>query len=226
MNANPARRFLAALVAVPLVALVAITTLFLAGNAHADAPPAPGTPECTALVSADATVKTAQGTVDSAQAAVDGAGVNVTEALNTALADAKLTLSTAQKSASKLCTGTTAPSTTPTSTSTPPPADDKNCSDFATQADAQAFYDSVKTAAVPDPDHLDANGNGKACEDAADGSGKVVTGVKAPSAAPSTTAKTATSTPIVSDPATSTGTGTGAVVPNTSAGVNTGGNDW
>ena len=39
-------------------------------------------------------------------------------------------------------------------------ADDLNCSDFATQADAQAVYD----ATPGDPNGLDQNGNGIACE--------------------------------------------------------------
>jgi multidrug efflux pump subunit AcrA (membrane-fusion protein) len=46
--------------------------------------------------------------------------------------------------------------------------DDKNCADFATQADAQAFFESHRSATQPDPDRLDANNNGIACENPAD----------------------------------------------------------
>jgi hypothetical protein len=54
-------------------------------------------------------------------------------------------------------------------TATPPPAspssqylpgDAYDCSDFATQAEAQAYFDAVPG----DPSHLDENGNGIACE--------------------------------------------------------------
>jgi hypothetical protein len=49
---------------------------------------------------------------------------------------------------------------------------DKNCSDFATQQDAQAFYDQHKNdqPGNPDPDHLDADGDGVACEGLPSGS--------------------------------------------------------
>jgi micrococcal nuclease len=40
---------------------------------------------------------------------------------------------------------------------------DRDCGDFATQADAQAFYEAAGGPAV-DPDRLDADGNGIACE--------------------------------------------------------------
>ncbi len=63
----------------------------------------------------------------------------------------------------------------------------KNCSDFATQQDAQAFYDQHKNdqPGNPDPDHLDADGDGKACEGL-------------PSAAPAATvAPVATPTPAI-----------------------------
>lgn len=49
--------------------------------------------------------------------------------------------------------------------------DDKNCGDFATQADAQAYFLTHRSAAQPDPDHLDGNGNGIACEVPADVTG-------------------------------------------------------
>jgi hypothetical protein len=58
----------------------------------------------------------------------------------------------------------------PTPTATPPasspsptqylPGDAYDCSDFATQAEAQAYFDAVPG----DPSHLDENGNGIACE--------------------------------------------------------------
>jgi hypothetical protein len=59
----------------------------------------------------------------------------------------------------------TTPSTTPAPTSTPtpastPPAGDLDCADFPTRADAQAVYDLDPS----DPNRLDANGDGQACE--------------------------------------------------------------
>ena len=44
-----------------------------------------------------------------------------------------------------------------------PNGPDRDCSDFSTQAEAQAFYVAAGGPAR-DPHHLDADGNGKACE--------------------------------------------------------------
>ncbi len=52
------------------------------------------------------------------------------------------------------------PSTPPTAGSQYLPGDAYDCSDFATQAEAQAYFDAVPG----DPSHLDENGNGIACE--------------------------------------------------------------
>src|ERR1700709_1892200 len=46
------------------------------------------------------------------------------------------------------------------------PAADQNCSDFATQAQAQAVYNADPS----DPNHLDADHDGIACENLAGGS--------------------------------------------------------
>jgi hypothetical protein len=76
----------------------------------------------------------------------------------------------------RICTG--AGTTTPTTTVVVPPAttsprqarsfnaftDDKDCTDFDSQEAAQAFFLAHRSAAQPDPDRLDANGNGIACE--------------------------------------------------------------
>lgn len=63
-------------------------------------------------------------------------------------------------------TTTVAPTTDPTTAppTTTPAGDDKDCADFPTQAAAQAVLDADKT----DPNHLDANHNGIACEGPAD----------------------------------------------------------
>ena len=42
--------------------------------------------------------------------------------------------------------------------------DDRNCADFATQLDAQIFYEA-EGGPKDDPHNLDADGNGLACED-------------------------------------------------------------
>lgn len=60
---------------------------------------------------------------------------------------------------------TTPTTTTPAPTSTPAPsstpvAGDLDCADFPTRADAQAVYDLDPS----DPNRLDANGDGQACE--------------------------------------------------------------
>ena len=49
----------------------------------------------------------------------------------------------------------------PTSSSSDTSGDDRDCADFASQADAQAALD----ADLSDPDHLDADVDGIACED-------------------------------------------------------------
>lgn len=58
-------------------------------------------------------------------------------------------------------TTTTTPAPTPTATIAAAPGEDRDCPDFATQADAQAAL----TAAPGDPERLDADDDGIACED-------------------------------------------------------------
>lgn len=58
-------------------------------------------------------------------------------------------------------TTTESPEPTPTATIAAAPGEDRDCPDFATQADAQAAL----TAAPGDPERLDADDDGIACED-------------------------------------------------------------
>ena len=49
-------------------------------------------------------------------------------------------------------------------------AQDKNCSDFASQSQAQAFFESIGGSPSNNADNLDADHDGKACEELAAGS--------------------------------------------------------
>jgi hypothetical protein len=49
-------------------------------------------------------------------------------------------------------------------------AADKDCSDFATQAEAQAYFKSIGGSASNNADRLDADSDGIACEDLPSGS--------------------------------------------------------
>src|SRR4051812_2882259 len=68
--------------------------------------------------------------------------------------------------------------------------DDQNCSDFATQQDAQAHFDQDKS----DPDNLDADNDGIACEALPDGLREDHTALGGSTASPTTTTTTTTST--------------------------------
>jgi hypothetical protein len=48
------------------------------------------------------------------------------------------------------------------------PAGDRDCADFATQQQAQRYFESIGGSATNNADRLDANGNGVACESLAD----------------------------------------------------------
>lgn len=101
------------------------------------------------------------GTLPADQTAIDKA--------RAALADAKAKQTTAKndltseqnRQSGLLCTGTPASTTTSTSAT---PVTDKNCSDFATQPDAQAFFLAHGGSPTNNVDGLDANHNGIACE--------------------------------------------------------------
>src|SRR3954449_702155 len=68
--------------------------------------------------------------------------------------------------------------------------DDQNCSDFATQQDAQAHFDQDKS----DPDNLDADNDGIACEALPDGLREDHTALGGSTAFTTTTTTTTTST--------------------------------
>lgn len=128
-----------------------------------------GTSTGTAATVVDGAI-TGTGLSTPAQLAQDQANI---DAANAALRRAREAASTA------LCTGTavaTTPSTVTADPTSPPvvpaprvvvPAGvpDRNCADFATQADAQAFFVANGGSALRNVDDLDANHNGVACED-------------------------------------------------------------
>ncbi len=91
-----------------------------------------------------------------------------------------------------------------------PPKDDKDCADFPNQAAAQAVLDADKS----DPNRLDANHNGIACEAPA---------VEGPPAPPATQPPPVlVPVPVPGDPAPVVTNPQITVVPNTTSGVNTG----
>lgn len=204
---------------------LAALLFFVVPSAHAATPPVPGSADCDNQVAAQVQVVAAQNKLNVA------AGVLATDQSNGAppavitTDQATVDNLTAQlkvlkkTTADQICTGTA----TTTPTSTPAPVLFAHCSDFASQAAAQAFL-----VAHPGVRGLDGNGNGIACENAADGSGKVVTGVTTQTVVPVPGGSTVIPVPgTPSSGSSSTGTtpqvGT---VPNTSAGVNTGGYSW
>lgn len=152
--------------------------------------PAPGTPECADLVNAQTAVATLQGTLNGAvatlaadQAAGAAPGVitnDTTGPLGVQTLTARLNV-LKDTTAKQVCTGTgvvtttTPATTTPESTSPPvvpvprviilPGVLDRDCADFATQADAQAFFLAHGGSPLRNVDNLDANHNGVACED-------------------------------------------------------------
>ncbi len=56
------------------------------------------------------------------------------------------------------------PIAAPSSSSPAAPFKDKDCSDFPTQPEAQAFYAAAATPDDPDPNRLDRDGDGTVCE--------------------------------------------------------------
>lgn len=143
--------------------LAAGLTLGGAGVALAQDAPAPGTPECFQLIDADTAFNKVAGPIREAAGFVsDQDSPEIVQAF--AEAQARLcTGSTEQESTAPSESESPAPSEEPAPSEQPiPPAvDDQDCKDFATQADAQAHLDADKS----DPDGLDADGDGVACEE-------------------------------------------------------------
>ena len=107
-------------------------------------------------------------------AAAAAAAVLVTVWGGTALAEDGSTppTSTTTTSSTTTTTSATASGTTTTTTASPggssaPPAGraDRDCRDFASQQDAQTYFTSIGGSAAVNADRLDANHNGRACED-------------------------------------------------------------
>lgn len=164
------------------VGLLAVATvasaLLVAGPAVAQEKPPVGSSECTAAVNKDPDVIAAN------QGSAGG--------LPAAREKAESTLCSPK--AAPTTTTTTSPPTTsstaPTSGAAPDapsanrrvvpgndapapqragrPAGDRDCADFATQQQAQRYFESIGGSATNNADRLDANGNGIACESLAD----------------------------------------------------------
>lgn len=88
---------------------------------------------------------------------------------------------------------------------------DKDCSDFATQQQAQAYFDAHGGSASNNFDNLDADHDGIACESLPGGS-------SAPASSPTS------STPATSTPASSTPAAQQYSTPSTGTALNAGGN--
>ncbi len=157
-----------------------------AGTAAANDLPVVGTDECTVAVDADTAVQAAVTLLDNAKGLLDllpatapledrTEATDAVTAADTALAQARTA------AALRLCieapvettdppvqTTDPTPTTEPTTETPAPLTDDKDCRDFNSQEAAQRYFLEHRTAAQPDPDRLDANNNGIACEGAFD----------------------------------------------------------
>jgi hypothetical protein len=170
----------------PLVVAVAASALLVAGPASAQTggtPPTVGSTECTALVNADPDVVAAnQGSAGGLPAAKSKA-----EAAHCKPATPTTTTTTTTASSSS-----TAPSSKPKPPPPPGrpgqggpssggrpsgggpggpppnrpgrPAGDRDCPDFATQDQAQRYFESIGGSSTNNADRLDENHNGVACE--------------------------------------------------------------
>jgi hypothetical protein len=170
----------------PLVVAVAASALLAAGPAYAtdSTKPIVGTPECTAAVNADPDVVAANvgsaGGLPAAKKAAEAklcspkaAGTTTTTTTTTATPP-----STSTPPPDKPGQGGKPPSGgRPNSgngpAGAPPnrpgrPAGDRDCPDFATQKDAQQYFESIGGTSTNNADRLDANHNGVACEDSFD----------------------------------------------------------
>jgi hypothetical protein len=175
-------------------AVLAALTAVLAGGVTAPAfavtPDAPvaGTQACTDLVNNQTNVETARTAVqtatDNLNTALRANPINdaTVAADRIALAQAQSNLNNIVTNVTaSLCTGTAVVTTTPVPTTVPEPTSppvvpaprvivlpgvlDRDCADFATQADAQAFFLAHGGSPLRNVDNLDANHNGVACED-------------------------------------------------------------
>jgi hypothetical protein len=174
-------------------AVLAALTVGLVGGATVPAfavtaAPAPGTSECANLVDDQADVVAARQVVAADQVALNTA-LRANPVVDATVNAARATLATDQANLSNvvtnvtrsLCTGTAVVTTTVPATTTPEPTSppvvpapsviilpgvlDRDCADFATQADAQAFFLANGGTPLRNIDNLDANHNGVACED-------------------------------------------------------------
>lgn len=173
-----------------LAAAVAASSLFVGGGLAA-AEPGPNSPECTAAKSAEATAKTAAEASGATEAA-KSAYTQAQQATKTACTAKEAT----SQSTSPTSTSTSKPKA-PDQNGRPPngggggrgdgdgrggdrnndgrddddqdgPGDDKDCDDFMSQREAQAYYDGAKRPGDDDPSNLDKDDDGKACESLAD----------------------------------------------------------
>jgi hypothetical protein len=166
----------------PLIIAVAASALLVAGPANAEGTKPPiGSAACDQLVAADPGVVAANqgsaGGLPAAKAKAEG------ELCESATPDTSSTAPT---------TTPTSASEPPTSSSPEPsqsgrpsggsggstsekppnrpgrPAGDRDCADFATQTDAQRYFESIGGSRTNNADRLDENHNGVACESLAD----------------------------------------------------------
>ncbi|WP_211214585.1 excalibur calcium-binding domain-containing protein [Actinomycetospora chiangmaiensis] len=164
----------------PLVIAMAAGALLFAGPAAAADPPVVGSAECDALVAKDPGVV----------AAGQGSAGGLPDAKQKAEAELCSTPAGTTSSAPSSSTSTPPPSSSPSSApaasgrpsssrpaaatgGTPPnrpgrPAGDRDCADFATQQQAQQYFESIGGSATNNADRLDENHNGIACESLGD----------------------------------------------------------
>lgn len=174
------------------VGLLAVATvasaLLVAGPAIAQEKPPVGSSECTALVDQDSVVTAAADDAAKQQARSDAEARLCTEAAEES--PTPPTNSPGSPSASNETPPDTGSSTdseappdagassasrrvvpgndAPTPKRAGRPAGDRDCADFATQQQAQRYFESIGGSATNNADRLDANGNGVACESLAD----------------------------------------------------------
>lgn len=162
-----------------LVAVAAVASaLLVAGPAVAQVKPPVGSTECTALVDKD------PGVINANQGSAGGLPA-ARQTAESALCGPKAAAPTT-KATTSTTTSSAAPTTTtevqspsvnrrvvpgndaPTPKRAGRPAGDRDCADFATQQQAQRYFESIGGSATNNADRLDANGNGVACESLAD----------------------------------------------------------
>lgn len=170
----------------PLVVAVAASALLVAGPAQAQTTTKPpvGSPECTAAVNADPAVVSAnQGSAGGLPAATTEATGRLCGPATSDTSTTTTTTTTSPTKSSKPPSTGSAPAGKPGQGAPPSddhrsggsggtapnrpgrPAGDRDCPDFATQDQAQEYFESIGGSKTNNADRLDENHNGIACED-------------------------------------------------------------